>query len=82
MLADAAGISRSTINDFERKARRPMSANLAAMVGAFEKAEVRFTEEGCICPPPVKEDAEPEPETAEEPPEAPGDTSEDAEKLP
>ena len=41
-LAEAAGIVRSTVTEFERGARTPKSGNLAAMRAALEAAGVVF----------------------------------------
>ena len=37
-LAEKAGVSVSTIRDFESDKRAPREANLAAIIGALEKA--------------------------------------------
>ncbi|WP_231367909.1 helix-turn-helix transcriptional regulator [Acetobacter aceti] len=42
-LAEAAGVSRPTIKDFERGARTPHPNNLAAIRAALEAAGVEFT---------------------------------------
>jgi DNA-binding XRE family transcriptional regulator len=44
-LAEAAGVSRPTIVDFERGARVPHAGNLASIVAAFEQADIEFTPE-------------------------------------
>ena len=41
-LADAAGVGRSTVADFERAARSPTTENLAAIRRALEAAGVEF----------------------------------------
>jgi transcriptional regulator with XRE-family HTH domain len=41
-LANAANVSRTTINDFERGAHVPYPDNLAAIVAALEAAGVSF----------------------------------------
>lgn len=41
-LADAAGVGRSTVADFERAARSPTAENLAAIRRALEAAGVEF----------------------------------------
>lgn len=43
-LADAAGVSLSTVRDFEKGRRTPIGATLAAMRAALEKAGVAFVE--------------------------------------
>lgn len=45
-LADAAGISERTLIDFERGARSPVPATLAAIRRALEEAGVEFIERG------------------------------------
>lgn len=44
-LAEAAGVSVSTINSFELERRRPIAANLAALQRALEAAGVEFIAE-------------------------------------
>jgi transcriptional regulator with XRE-family HTH domain len=44
-LADAAGVARQTIVDFERGARIPYPNNLAAIRLALETAGVEFIQE-------------------------------------
>ncbi|NHO34507.1 helix-turn-helix domain-containing protein [Acetobacter fallax] len=44
-LADASGVSRPTIKDFERGARTPHPNNLAAIRTALESAGVEFIAE-------------------------------------
>ena len=41
-LAKAAKVSERTITDFERGARSPINASLAAIAGALEEAGVAF----------------------------------------
>lgn len=41
-LAKAAKVSERTITDFERGARSPINASLAAIAGALEEAGVEF----------------------------------------
>lgn len=45
-LAEQSGVSITTIKSVESGARRPIPANLAALVGALEAGGIRFTEEG------------------------------------
>ena len=45
-LAGRAGVSRSTIADFERGARQPISNNLGALISAFGAAGVTMVHEG------------------------------------
>ena len=42
-LAEAAGVGVSTIADFEKGSRTPITNNLGAIRRAFENAGVRFT---------------------------------------
>lgn len=44
-LADAAGVARQTVVDFERGARTPYPNNLAAIRAALEAAGVEFIPE-------------------------------------
>ncbi|QCO07417.1 XRE family transcriptional regulator (plasmid) [Azospirillum argentinense] len=44
-LAEASGVSVSTINSFELERRAPISANLKALQSAFESAGVIFIPE-------------------------------------
>lgn len=44
-LANAAGVSRTTVVDFERGIRIPHRNNLAAMRSAFEKSGIIFIPE-------------------------------------
>nr|WP_255318202.1 helix-turn-helix transcriptional regulator [Gluconacetobacter liquefaciens] len=44
-LAEAAGISRPTVKDFERGARTPHPSNLASIRAALETAGVEFIAE-------------------------------------
>ena len=43
-LADAAGVSLSTVRDFEKGRRTPIGATLAAMQAALEKAGIAFVD--------------------------------------
>ena len=43
-LADAAGVGRSTVADFERGAREPLPESLAALQSALEAAGIVFIE--------------------------------------
>ena len=43
-LADAAGVSLSTVRDFEKGRRTPIGVTLAAMRAALEKAGIAFVE--------------------------------------
>ena len=43
-LAEAAGVGRSTVSDYERGARRPTSANLTVLRASLEAAGVTFIE--------------------------------------
>lgn len=44
-LADAAGLSRATIADFERGGRTPTAGNILAIRAAFETAGLEFIPE-------------------------------------
>ena len=44
-LAKAAGVSPSTLRDFEAGRRTPISNNLSAIESAFEKAGIEFINE-------------------------------------
>ena len=44
-LAEASGVSVSTINSFELERRTPIPANLAMIRSAFEDAGVEFIDE-------------------------------------
>jgi transcriptional regulator with XRE-family HTH domain len=50
-FAALAKVGVSTVAQFEGGRRSPIAANLATMRRAFEGAGVRFTEDGCVCPP-------------------------------
>lgn len=43
VLAEQAGVDRSTIKDFEGGRHTPNRTNMAAIIGAMEKAGVEFT---------------------------------------
>lgn len=45
-LAERAGVSLSTVRDFEKGRRVPIGNNLAAMEKVFTDAGVNFTENG------------------------------------
>jgi transcriptional regulator with XRE-family HTH domain len=45
-VAAAAGVNRKTVLAFERGERRPWNVNAEAIRCAFEKAGVRFLQEG------------------------------------
>jgi predicted nucleotidyltransferase len=47
-LARRAGVSRLTVADFERGARRPVAANLAAIRGALAESGVDFPPGGAV----------------------------------
>jgi len=50
-LADAANVSLSTVRDFEKGRRDPISNNLNAIRAAFEQAGLTFTngDTPCVC---------------------------------
>ena len=50
-LAVRAAVNRKTILYFERTERTPRPDNLVAIRSAFEKAGVRFTDDGGVAPP-------------------------------
>lgn len=50
-LAAKAEVGVTTINRFETGQAESNRATLAAMQRAMEDAGVRFTPEGCVCPP-------------------------------
>ncbi len=43
VLAERAGVDRSTIKDFEAGRHTPNRTNMAAIIGAFEIAGLEFT---------------------------------------
>lgn len=47
-LAEAAGVSPSTLRDFESGKRVPIANNLAAIRTALEQAGVHFLEDGDV----------------------------------
>ncbi len=49
-LAEAAGMSLSTVRDFEKGRRVPIGNNLTAMRTALEKRGIEFTENGLSGP--------------------------------
>lgn len=49
-LAEAAGVSPSTLRDFESGKRTPIANNLAAIRAALESAGVTFLENGDVAP--------------------------------
>ena len=51
-LADRAKIGVATVNRFEAGVGKPITLTLEAMQWALENAGVRFTADGCVCPPP------------------------------
>lgn len=48
-LADEAGLSRKTLTDFEGEKRKMQSANIDAVLAAFDRAGVYFDDKGCVC---------------------------------
>jgi transcriptional regulator with XRE-family HTH domain len=57
-LADAACVGVATVNRFEAGAANPIPATLSAIQRALETAGVRFTVDGCVCPPHRSEDGD------------------------
>lgn len=49
-LADAGGVSLSTVRDFEKGRRVPIGNNMNALVAALEKQGIQFTENGITGP--------------------------------
>lgn len=52
-LAKAAGVATSTVADFERGQRNPISANAQAMRAALERANIRFLPNGTVTGPSI-----------------------------
>lgn len=52
-LAEMAGVSHSTVKDFEAGRRAPIGATLAAMVSALERGGVAFIDNGVTGPSPI-----------------------------
>lgn len=50
-LAREAQVGVSTVARFENGQGEPIPATVAAIQRAMEAAGVRFTEDGCVCPP-------------------------------
>jgi transcriptional regulator with XRE-family HTH domain len=51
LLAERAQVGAATINRFETDRHTSIRATVMAIKRAFEDAGVRFTDEGCVCPP-------------------------------
>lgn len=49
-LAEAGGVSLSTVRDFEKGRRVPIGNNLNALRGALEKRGIEFTDKGITGP--------------------------------
>jgi len=49
-LATAAGVSQSTVRDFEAGRRKPIGNNLAAIKGVLETRGITLTENGITGP--------------------------------
>lgn len=50
-LASRARVGVATVNRFEAGQVTPIPSTLEAMQKAIEAAGVRFSDEGCVCPP-------------------------------
>jgi len=50
-LAEAAGVSLSTVKDFEAGRRKPIGNNLAAIQGVLASRGIGFTDNGLTGPP-------------------------------
>jgi transcriptional regulator with XRE-family HTH domain len=48
-LEKESGVSRKTLTDFEGGKRKMQSANIEAVLSAFDRAGVYFDEKGCVC---------------------------------
>ena len=51
-LAERSQVGAATINRFETGRNDPNRPTVLAIRRAFEDAQVRFSDEGCVCPPP------------------------------
>jgi transcriptional regulator with XRE-family HTH domain len=51
VLAVAANVGEATVRRFEQGRAIPIPATAAAIRAALETAGVRFTDDGCVCPP-------------------------------
>lgn len=49
-LAEKAGVDKNTISRFE-SGKGALPETLDRLLGAFAGAGVKFTDEGCVCPP-------------------------------
>lgn len=52
-LARKARVSPSTVNRFETDQGVPNNSTLAVLRQALEAGGVRFTDDGCVCPPQI-----------------------------
>jgi transcriptional regulator with XRE-family HTH domain len=50
-LADQSQVGAATISRFETGQTAPNRATVLAICRVFEGAGVRFTDDGCVCPP-------------------------------